>query len=268
MNQRPRNISLFWYLLAAIAIFLVVAAEGLRWGQTGVYTRTLLHSTEAVDRQDAAKWLGMRGSRSRDAVPALIEAVRDSDADVRRQAVWALGQVAQDLHATVPRLVWTLEDVAEHTEVRVEAAKALAAIGPPAGHDATPVLLLIARNSGEDRELRFTAIVSLGAMGAEAKTAVSDLVSLLLMHEAESMYAPVQMAITRMGADAVPVLVELLQHDSPAMRTHAALALGWLGPQADAALPALQAALGDSDESVREQAALAIRSIESRDAQR
>ena len=63
------------------------------------------------------------------------------------------------------------------------------------------------------------------------------------------------------AVSAVPALIELLKGDEGS-RNSACLALGQIGPAARTALPALQAALADTSESVRRFAARAILQIE------
>jgi len=69
--------------------------------------------------------------------------------------------------------------------------------------------------------------------------------------------------LIELGPQAVPALVNLLQHDRPAIREWAAYVLGAMGRSAEAALPALGAALQDPDASVVEAARQSIGAIES-----
>jgi len=62
--------------------------------------------------------------------------------------------------------------------------------------------------------------------------------------------------------EAVPVLIDLLQDDSPVVRQKAIAILARIGEPAKSAIPALQKALNDSDEEVRARAAAAIRQLE------
>ena len=63
------------------------------------------------------------------------------------------------------------------------------------------------------------------------------------------------------AAGAVPALIELLNGDA-ASRGSACMALGEIGAAAESALPALRAALTDPDESVRRFAVEAIQRIQ------
>ncbi len=68
-------------------------------------------------------------------------------------------------------------------------------------------------------------------------------------------------SLGRIGAAAVPKLVETLNHPDPRNRLQAALVLARIGPDADAAVPALLAAMQDRDERVRRAATRAIGQI-------
>jgi HEAT repeat protein len=56
-------------------------------------------------------------------------------------------------------------------------------------------------------------------------------------------------ALFKIGPPAVPALIQALRHESVAIRDWAALILGWIGDER--AIPALQEALTDSDQNVR-----------------
>lgn len=65
-------------------------------------------------------------------------------------------------------------------------------------------------------------------------------------------------------SEAIPVLLELLQDDDPQVRLVACEGLIEVGPNANSAVPALNAALTDNDHEVRRAARGAIETIESR----
>ena len=65
------------------------------------------------------------------AVPALIDALADEDASVRRNAAWALGRMGEPAKAAAPILIEMLTD--EDASVRARAVGALRQMGEPAG---------------------------------------------------------------------------------------------------------------------------------------
>jgi HEAT repeat protein len=65
-----------------------------------------------------------------------------------------------------------------------------------------------------------------------------------------------------LGPKAVPALLELLKSDDEQFRSRAAQALGAIGADAKAAIPALKEASNDKDVEVRLSAKAALRRIE------
>jgi HEAT repeat protein len=100
-----------------------------------------LHAKDAKTRITAAEELGHIGqvkkSLTEPAVPALIDALHDSDAGVRKAAANSLGKVDPDVKLAVPPLTDALKDKA--SPVRQAAAGALGLIGPDA-KEAIPAL--------------------------------------------------------------------------------------------------------------------------------
>ena len=100
-----------------------------------------LKSKDVKTRIAAADDLGHIGqikkSYTEPAVPALIEALRDTDAGVRKAAANALGKVDPDVKLAVPALTDALKD--KVPAVRQAAAGALGLIGSDA-KDAIPIL--------------------------------------------------------------------------------------------------------------------------------
>ena len=91
-----------------------------------------LKDTDAEVRQQAAWALGR--IRSEQSVDALIAALKDSDQDVRKQVIWALGRI-QSAKA-VDALTAALKD--SNTEIRRSAAQALAQIYGSGGRQSEP----------------------------------------------------------------------------------------------------------------------------------
>ncbi len=250
----------------------------------------------ADDRIHAAVILGHIGSAAKDAVPRLLELVKDPDAGVRWAAANALGQIGPAAKEAVPHLVELLKDPSQ--EMRRAAADALGRIGP-AAKDAVPRLLELLKDPGWDvrraardalgqigpatkdavprllellkdpsQEMRRAATGALGGIGPEAKEAVPHLVELLKDPNAGVRWAAAN-ALGRIGPaakDAVPRLLELLKDpgwDVRWVRRAAANALGKIGAEAKEAVPHLVELLKDPDADVRRAAAGALKEIES-----
>ncbi len=174
------------------------------------------------------------------AVPALIETLRDEDDDVRRQAAGALGEIGD---AAVPALIEALRD--ESFYVREQAAEALGLIG-----DAAAVPALIEALRDEDSDVRRQAAEALGEIGDV--TAVPALIE-TLRDEDSAVRRQAAEALGEIGdVTAVPALIETLRDEVTWVRGQAAEALGEIGDVT--AMSALEEASRDENTYVREQA--------------
>ena len=192
------------------------------------------------------------------AVPALIEALKDENRQVRWRAASALGEIGPEASPAVPSLIDTLQD--EDGYVRRIAAYALGKIGSAA---VTAVPQLTGALQAQDRNLRLVATYALGKIGPEASSAVPKLVEAL-----RDLHAEVRLnaatALGRIGTDApvvVPALISTLQDTDTYVRQSAADALGKFGAKANPAVPALITALQDENKYVRLNAAFALGKI-------
>ncbi len=114
----------------------------------------------------------------------------------------------------------------------------------------------IALNPASYRQER--AIGGFHALGPVAAPAIPELIALLGEPYASDAAAR---ALNALGPDTVPPLARAVTDADPAVRARAAQILGWLGPEARAAVPALVAALQHDDAGVRALAADALRHI-------
>ena len=168
-----------------------------------------------------------------EAVPGLLEALHDADADVRWAAAAALERIGDA--AAVPGLLAALRDA--NAGVRRAAAEMLGQIGDAA---AVPGLLQALGNANAD--VRWAAAAALGQIGDA--TAVPGLLH-ALGDTAWLVRAAAAEALGRIGAPAVPGLLAALGDANADVRKEAARALGQIGDAA-VALGLLQA-LRDAD---------------------
>jgi HEAT repeat protein len=86
--------------------------------------------------QASASWLAEAsrtiGPEAKEAVPALIAALKDQDAGVRWEAATALGEIGLEAKEAVPALIAALKD--QNELVRWYAARALKTIKPETEH--------------------------------------------------------------------------------------------------------------------------------------
>jgi HEAT repeat protein len=143
------------------------------------------------------------------AVPPLIEALRDNEDDLRQaQAAQTLGLIGPDAATALVPLTNALQNPQLH--VRRAAAEALRRIGPPAATEVGAVAETL-RGLLRDwsPEIRATAAAVLGGAGPAAAVAVPDLVESLADREDEVRDAAAA-ALVQVGA-AAPVLTRVLR---------------------------------------------------------
>jgi HEAT repeat protein len=152
--------------------------------------------------------------------------------------VRSVGRVEKTDPEAAARLVERLEDPAE--AVRWRAAEALAAVPLSAASVIAPLVRIAGR---ADSPARAAAAATLGRLGGEAKPAVPALVSALEDPRAE-VRGRAAWALGEIGAEARQAVAGLaaLARD-PEVGWQAIDALGKIGPDARAALPALREAL-------------------------
>jgi HEAT repeat protein len=188
-------------------------------------TRTLKDKDDLV-RCASVEALGQLGKA---ATPLLIDALKSNDASMRLAAARAFSETESVRRSAIRPLVDALED--QNEEVRLFAAKALARIGPKAA-EAVPALVELLRHQPEPG-----------------------------VDQYDDLFPVIEVALSRMGAAAVPGLVGCLRDRNVAVRLCAADALGRIGPVAEAAVPHLVSRLRDRESMVRASAARALGSI-------
>ncbi len=198
----------------------------------------LIQQLQASDegiRLRAAKELGKLGAAATTAIPALQNALKDSDEDVRRVAANSLKVIqATQLTASAEQVQRMIRDLQSADEsVRLKAAKDLGKLGAAAA-EAIPALQKILQDPDED--VRRVAANTIRMI--QAKTGPSE---------------------------AIQKLIQNLNNPDELVRLKAAKDLAKLGPAAKAALPALQKLLQDPDDDVRRVVANAIERIRSSD---
>ncbi|MFM7355074.1 MAG: HEAT repeat domain-containing protein, partial [Microcystis aeruginosa] len=117
-------------------------------------------------RRNAVEALGKIGSET--AIPGLLKALEDSDDDVRRKAAEALAKIGSE--TAIAGLLKALED--SYFEVRMSAAEALGKIGSE-----TAIAGLLKALEDSDEYVRRKAAEALGKIGTE--TAMTELINRL-----------------------------------------------------------------------------------------
>jgi HEAT repeat protein/tRNA A-37 threonylcarbamoyl transferase component Bud32 len=214
-----------------------------------------------------------RGTADKENVHALIGALKDEDAGVRRSAAQALGECGPAVREATGPLIAALED--PDFWVGEAAADALRKITgtrepqrerrnqsrEPSG--VTPAVQNLLQ-AMQDPKSRWMAVVALGEMGSAAREAIPALVDALEDEDVAVRWDAAK-ALGKMGpaaAGAVPALAAVIHQQNDAIvRQYAVAALGKIGPPAKAAVPALIGALKERASHLDEQAGDALVSI-------
>ncbi len=112
--------------------------------------------------------------RGADAVPQLIDALSDPDVKVRDYAVYALGRIGDSSRNTLSKLIDVLQD--PDALIRQHAVKAISRIGQPTTHMISALCLAL---RDLDVSVRATAVEALARMGDAAAEAVDNLIEAL-----------------------------------------------------------------------------------------
>ncbi|MEM9906226.1 MAG: HEAT repeat domain-containing protein [Cyanobacteria bacterium P01_D01_bin.44] len=215
-----------------------------------------LRHRDPMVKSAAVTALGSLEAEAYPAVPALRRALRAPQ--LAPKAAQALGQIGPGAQAAVPNLIARLSGAAN---IRFAAVEALGDIGP-AARTATPALVdllgdsttgqaagraladigaatvpdLLEALKSRNATVQHNAVKALGLLGPDAAEA-APLLARLMPSSDQALQADVFKALANMGKPAVPVLITAL--DDPSLRGIAAISLGNIGPDAEAAVPAL-----------------------------
>lgn len=231
----------------------------------------LIKALKADHRQlrgDAIRALGWIGAKDPAVVPTLIAVLRDrNDTFFRSSAAVALARIGPEAKEAVPALLEALkaEDLKDENRIRGTRSAVMTALGHmgAAAKEAVPVLADIFKDQQADYGLRRQAAEALGKIGPAAKEAIPTLVGVLNDPQSESYHPDARNALGNMGREAVPALLDLYRHSpNRRVRTYAAEALARIGPEAKDAVPALTKALNSTDISEVDAAKKALKAIQ------
>jgi HEAT repeat protein len=125
--------------------------------------------------------LAQLGPAAKPALPVLVEALKDSDAELRQAASLALAKLGPAARPALAALAEALKD--SDRSIRQNAVISLGKIGPEAKDTAPALGKLLLQE--KDRDLRLQIVIALGEIGNGAKKAVPDLVQAFADEELE-----------------------------------------------------------------------------------
>ena len=181
------------------------------------------------------------------AVQSLLSRLKDSDREVRLQAVAGLGDLGGEARRVLPVLRAALREAAHNDGddgVRAEAVRALLRAGP---QPATEVGALVNALHSDLDVVRFHAAFALGDFGPAGRPGVPALIHASLWDEDPAVRVEAALALRKIDPDKDPlvlqVLIRALDDANELICWIAAEGLGQMGPAAREAVPALRQAL-------------------------
>lgn len=205
---------------------------------------------------------GILGAEAKNAVPALIDILENSDSpDMRGKAAYALGQIGPAAKQAVPALIRSVTATNRPANGMPASAfgytnpepAAVVALGRIRAEPTIVVPILLRSMADTNRVVSVTGIVALGDFGPDAENAIPDLLA-----EATNSTSPLRyFAMRALGKIharpelVLPVLKDFLTNQAARIRMAAAYGLGSFGPAAKPALSNLLGLTKDNDEYVR-----------------
>lgn len=138
-----------------------------------------LDDTDAIIRGTTMETLALM--KSEVAIPALVEAVKDTDNYVKKRAVQAIADIGKPTEVVIATLLETLKDSDE--EIRQISLEGIGNLGPKAAK-AVPHLIISLKD--ESMLIRLYSAQALGKIGKAAKAAIPTLTSIVNQEDEDS----------------------------------------------------------------------------------
>ncbi len=190
--------------------------------------------------------------QKRNTLSLFLVSLKDSDYEIKKMAIKAIGNMQPPSVAALPALQKELKDESLknlYNELKALTLEALAQVG--ASSKLAP--LFVKHLDSESASVRINAIRALGSLGTDASFAVPRLLTMLQDQDAKTrIYAAKTLGDIGLAArEAEPLLVKsLLEDKAGRVRQFSAKALGQIKAQSPEAVDALRKALLDTKSSV------------------
>ena len=205
-------------------------ALGIEIGKT-VFTYNYL--LEYKGEKAAQNMLNKLIEIEEEVVPVLAIALKDNNAEVRREVAHALGEVGERAEKATSMLIEALKD--ENQEVRYEVVETLSSTGEKDKAKVIPALIETLED--DVQQVRRGAIITIGLIGEGSAEAVPAIID-IMKNDSELRWDAAD-ALTLIGQPAVPFLIELLQGERCGAHWAAAETLVNIGEQVAYAVPTL-----------------------------
>jgi HEAT repeat protein len=222
--------------------------------------REMLKDKDDFVQQSAVSCLDAFGPLAEPALPELTELLKDRAPAIRSEVysvLWKIGEKGVAVLLTVVR------DNQLDREGRLSIISGLKGV-----YQANPATIQTLTDLLQDRDraIQAAAAECLGSYGPKAKKSIPALAKALRdpasakpgSTKDEDVPGAAAAALSEIGTDAVPTLIEALQDEQPRVRWLAARAVGKLRKQAKAAIPVLEKNLNDKLAAVALESACAL----------
>jgi HEAT repeat protein len=211
-----------------------------------------LKNGDAEARAMSADTLGRITIEADKILPALLNALRDSDTNVCQAATWSLVAIGKP---AIEPLISAMSD--SRIKHRRHVALALSKVGPAAGKAAAPLVEMLKTGDENHRGL---AIHVLRRIGPDPAIVIDPLIA-AFNDPNETISQAASQVLGELGAPAVDALTNALSDKKNTRPGHAAIALSRIGYQAAKAVDPLIVLLKNGDEAARGQAAFALSKV-------
>jgi HEAT repeat protein len=209
-----------------------------------------LHDSDAEVRENAFQSLHFYGAQAKSAGPALREMLKhDPDAKTRQHAAALLGSI-NDRDA-IPALSEALDD--RDPGVRLEATVSLGMLGPAGVSDAIVARLLSTLGADHPEDLRGASVGTLHSLAKDQERVARAIADVAAKDaSADVRYKAVGIMKMPKFPFQVPALVAALEDPNPRVRLIAGTNLAYIGMTDDRTVPALCRAAQSADDVTRE----------------
>ena len=224
-----------------------------------------LRNPDQEVRLASIQTLGRFGTKGEEAVLPLLGALKDDEPRIREAAVQALGEIGSEKTSVTTALIGTLNDPED--DVAGAAGEGLVKVGYPA----VPALLALSREDDLIGHRMAVSILTVMAMaqhslpnGTQVDTGrnIRKALCTSLGDKDERTRLSASEALQQVGEPAVPELIAALDDPSSTIRAGVAVTLGALSHAARKAIDPLHRHQNDPDSAVRRAVENAIQSIE------
>ena len=196
-------------------------------------------------RRSIISALGELGANDYLSVRSLLSALSDTDHSIRESAFFSLRKSKVPIQYTISALIVNLQSPSFAVQLfSIKALETLSTMSLFSKHARAGITLALQHS---DPSVRFQALKAFQLYAASSSQSERKLLFARLSDDKRWNRIEAAKTIARIGASAIPLLVQVIHKNTVKSRPYAALALGLLGKKAKQAIATLQNAAKSSD---------------------